>query len=67
SRARPVRRRIGITRVTRRETLTDMIVRPLSPPLKRRLAVVIRRDKRLDLGLRRTLTALKALESKNPQ
>jgi DNA-binding transcriptional LysR family regulator len=39
----------------------DMIVRPLSPKLYRRLAVVIRRDKRLDRGLRTTLSALKAI------
>jgi DNA-binding transcriptional LysR family regulator len=39
----------------------DLIVRSLSPKLHRRLAVVIRRDKRLDLGLRNTLSALKAI------
>ncbi|QPF87608.1 LysR family transcriptional regulator [Bradyrhizobium genosp. L] len=38
-----------------------LVVRPLAPRLYRRLAVVIRRDKRLDRGLRQTLSALKAL------
>ncbi|MES5483864.1 LysR family transcriptional regulator [Bradyrhizobium sp. INPA03-11B] len=42
-------------------TKRDLIVRSLSPKLYRRLAVVIRRDKRLDRGLRQTLSALKAL------
>ncbi|MGY3697896.1 DNA-binding transcriptional LysR family regulator [Bradyrhizobium sp. USDA 3240] len=41
----------------------DLIVRSLSPKLHRRLAVVIRRDKRLDRGLRQTLSALKALSA----
>ncbi|MCC8958212.1 LysR family transcriptional regulator [Bradyrhizobium sp. Pear77] len=41
----------------------DLIVRSLSPKLYRRLAVVIRRDKRLDRGLRQTLSALKALSA----
>ncbi|MCA6123680.1 LysR family transcriptional regulator [Bradyrhizobium sp. WSM 1704] len=41
----------------------DLVVRSLSPKLYRRLAVVIRRDKRLDRGLRQTLSALKALSS----
>ncbi|WGR92447.1 LysR family transcriptional regulator [Bradyrhizobium sp. ISRA443] len=39
----------------------DLAVRSLSPKLYRRLAVVIRRDKRLDRGLRQTLSALKAI------
>jgi DNA-binding transcriptional LysR family regulator len=39
----------------------ELIVRPLSPKLHRRLAVVVRRDKRLELGLRRMLAALKAI------
>jgi DNA-binding transcriptional LysR family regulator len=39
----------------------NLIVRSLSPKLHRRLAVVIRRDKRLDLGLRHTLSALNAI------
>ncbi len=39
----------------------DLIVRSLSPKLHRRLAIVIRRDKRLDAGLRHTLSALKAI------
>ena len=43
----------------------DLIVRSLSPKLYRRLAVVIRRDKRLDRGLRQTLSALKALSAKS--
>ncbi|WP_050419001.1 LysR family transcriptional regulator [Bradyrhizobium tropiciagri] len=41
----------------------DLAVRSLSPKLHRRLAVVIRRDKRLDRGLRQTLSALKALSA----
>lgn len=41
----------------------DLVVRSLSPKLYRRLAVVIRRDKRLDRGLRQTLSALKALSA----
>ena len=41
----------------------DLIVRSLSPRLYRRLAVVVRRDKRLDLGLRKTLSALKAISA----
>lgn len=41
----------------------DLIVRSLSPKLHRRLAVVIRRDKRLDRGLRQTLSALKTLSA----
>ncbi|MGN1287620.1 MAG: LysR family transcriptional regulator [Bradyrhizobium sp.] len=44
-------------------TKRDLIVRSLSPKLYRRLAVVIRRDKRLDRGLRQTLSALKALSA----
>lgn len=50
--------------VSTKSNQRDMIVRPLSPTVHRRLAVVIRRDKRLDLGLRRTLSALKAISSK---
>ena len=42
----------------------DLVVRSLSPRLYRRLAVVIRRDKRLDRGLRQTLSALKAIATK---
>ncbi|MDH2384715.1 LysR family transcriptional regulator [Bradyrhizobium sp. CER78] len=45
-------------------TKRDLIVRSLSPKLYRRLAVVIRRDKRLDRGLRQTLSALKALSAR---
>jgi DNA-binding transcriptional LysR family regulator len=41
----------------------DLIVRSLSPRLYRRLAVVVRRDKRLDLGLRKTLSALRAMSA----
>lgn len=44
-----------------REARRELIVRPLSPKLQRRLAVVVRRDKRLELGLRRMLSALKAI------
>ena len=47
--------------VTANAKQRDMIVRALSPKLYRRLAVVIRRDKRLDRGLRKTLSALKAI------
>ncbi|WGS17771.1 MULTISPECIES: LysR family transcriptional regulator [unclassified Bradyrhizobium] len=43
----------------------DLAVRSLSPKLYRRLAVVIRRDKRLDRGLRQTLSALKAIPAKH--
>jgi len=43
----------------------DLAVRSLSPKLYRRLAVVIRRDKRLDRGLRQTLSALKAISAKD--
>jgi len=45
----------------------DLVVRSLSPKLYRRLAVVIRRDKRLDRGLRQTLSALKAIAAKDQQ
>jgi hypothetical protein len=34
---------------------------PLSPKLSRRLCVIDRQDRRLDLGLRKTLAALKSL------
>jgi DNA-binding transcriptional LysR family regulator len=37
-------------------------VRPLSPPLRRTLAVVMRRDKKLHWGLRETVAALRAVE-----
>lgn len=37
-------------------------VRPLSPPLRRTLAVVMRRDKKLHWGLRETVAALQAVE-----
>ncbi|MBR0799100.1 LysR family transcriptional regulator [Bradyrhizobium jicamae] len=47
--------------VSARPKQRDLVVRSLSPRLYRRLAVVIRRDKRLDLGLRKTLAALKAI------
>jgi hypothetical protein len=36
-------------------------VRPLAPRLHRRLAVVLRRDKRLHRGLKETVAALKSL------
>ena len=45
-------------------THNHMAVRSLSPKLYRRLAVVIHRDKRLDLGIRATLSALKAISAK---
>ncbi len=41
-------------------------VRPLSPPLHRQLAVVIRRDKRLHHGLKDLFLALKRLSELNP-
>ncbi|MEN3348979.1 MAG: hypothetical protein V7632_2614 [Bradyrhizobium sp.] len=47
--------------VPAKATPRDLVVRSLSPKLHRRLAVVIRRDKRLDRGLRQTLAALKGL------
>jgi DNA-binding transcriptional LysR family regulator len=47
-----------------RENQGELIVRSLSPKLCRRLSVVVRQDKRLDLGLRKTLAALKALSPK---
>lgn len=40
-----------------------LAIRSLWPQLSRRLAVVVRRDKRLDVGLRYTLSALKAIRS----
>jgi DNA-binding transcriptional LysR family regulator len=43
-----------------------LVVRPLSPPLSRRFALVLRRDKRLDRALRETLNALKTLEALEP-
>jgi DNA-binding transcriptional LysR family regulator len=36
-------------------------VRPVTPPLSRRSALVLRRDKRLDRALRETLAALRTL------
>jgi len=47
--------------VSARSKHRDLAIRSLSPKLYRRLAVVIRRDKRLDRGLRQTLSALKAI------
>lgn len=49
--------------VPARTSPPDLVVRSLSPRLYRHLAVVIRRDKRLDRGLRQTLSALKALST----
>jgi DNA-binding transcriptional LysR family regulator len=42
----------------------NMAVRSLSPTLYRQLAVVIRQDKRLNLGIRAILSALKAMSVK---
>jgi hypothetical protein len=42
----------------------NLVVRPLSPRLYRKLAIVIRRDKVLHLGLRETIRALKSLNGK---
>jgi DNA-binding transcriptional LysR family regulator len=36
----------------------DLVIRPLSPPLKRTMGVVIRKDKRLSKGLKATYDAL---------
>ncbi|HYG84758.1 MAG TPA: LysR family transcriptional regulator [Azospirillum sp.] len=47
------------------ERQSDFVVRPLSPRLHRRLAVVIRRDKRLYRGLKVTLDALLGLPGKD--
>ena len=47
--------------VSAKATSRDLTVRSLSPKLHRRLAIVMRRDKRLDRGLRKTLSALRAL------
>lgn len=44
-----------------------LVVRPLSPPLSRRFALVLRRDKRLDRALRETLAALKTLAALEPE
>ncbi|WP_407164859.1 LysR family transcriptional regulator [Bradyrhizobium sp. ORS 111] len=49
--------------VSARSRHGDLAIRSLSPKLYRRLAVLIRRDKRLDRGLRQTLSALKAIPS----
>lgn len=43
---------------------TNLLVRPLSPRLYRKLGIVIRRDKVLHLGLRETIRALKGLAGK---
>ena len=40
----------------------SVVLRALSPPLHRKLAVVVRRDKQLTRGLRETVKALKALK-----
>lgn len=40
---------------------TNLVVRPLSPRLYRKLAIVIRRDKVLHVGLRETIRALQGL------
>lgn len=42
----------------------NLVVRPLSPRLYRKLAIVIRRDKVLHLGLRETIRALQSLSRK---
>ncbi|RQO80568.1 LysR family transcriptional regulator [Acidovorax sp. FJL06] len=46
----------------REEHRNTLEVRPLSPALRRTLAMVVRRDKRLHLGLRETMAALRALK-----
>ncbi|WP_426434270.1 LysR family transcriptional regulator [Bradyrhizobium genosp. P] len=51
--------------VTAKNKPRDLVVRSLLPKLYRRLAVVIRRDKRLDRGLRKTLSALKTISTKD--
>jgi DNA-binding transcriptional LysR family regulator len=44
---------------------SDLMIRSLSPRLHRKLAVVIRRDKRLDAGLKDVFRALKALSEQS--
>jgi DNA-binding transcriptional LysR family regulator len=46
-----------------RRSQRKLVIRSLFPRLHRRLAVVVRRDKRLDAGLKYTLSALKAINS----
>jgi DNA-binding transcriptional LysR family regulator len=50
-----------------REGRTKLVVRSLSPPLYRRLAIVVRRDKVLHRGLNETIRALGELAGKSPQ
>ncbi|MFC4275519.1 LysR family transcriptional regulator [Achromobacter aloeverae] len=47
------------------EARRDLTIRSLTPKLHRKLAVVIRRDKRLEAGLGHTLAALKAIGSQS--
>jgi DNA-binding transcriptional LysR family regulator len=47
--------------VRERADRANLVVRPLSPRLYRKLAIVIRRDKVLNVGLRETIRALKGL------
>lgn len=42
----------------------NLVVRPLSPRLYRKLAIVMQRDKVLNLGMRETIRALKSLSRK---
>lgn len=46
-----------------KEKRSDLVIRPLSPRLHRQLAVVVRRDKRLNRGLKAALDALLAITS----
>ena len=49
--------------VADKESEGELVVRSLTPKLSRRLCVIVREDKRLDLGLRKTLAALKSLSA----
>ncbi|ANN67552.1 LysR family transcriptional regulator [Bordetella bronchialis] len=52
--------------VPRQAQRHDVVARPLSPRLYRKLAVVIRRDKRLHSGLNEAYRALKGLANPSP-
>ena len=41
--------------VADKESQGELVVGPLTPKLSRRLCVIVRQDKRLDIGLRKTL------------
>jgi DNA-binding transcriptional LysR family regulator len=50
--------RLAVTGIGARD---HILVRPLAPPLHRTLGIVLRRDKRLDRGLREVVAALQGL------